>query len=44
MGSDTFKDSDLDDLVRDLNTSISTLENAFKGFDSALGDWIEICR
>ena len=41
MGSDAFKDSDLDDLVRDLNTSISTLSAALKEFDSALGEWIE---
>ena len=41
MGSDAFKDSDLDDLVRDLNTSISTLSVALKEFDSALGEWIE---
>ena len=41
MGSDAFKDSDLDDLVRDLNTSISTLSVALKEFDSALSEWIE---
>ena len=42
MGSDTFKDNDLDDLLRDLNGSISSLENAFKEFDSSLNEWIEI--
>ena len=41
MGSDAFKDSDLDDLVRDLNTSISTLSGALKEFDTALSEWIE---
>ena len=41
MGSDAFKDSDLDDLVRDLNTSISTLSAALNEFDSALSEWIE---
>jgi len=42
MGSDTFKDDDLDDLLRDLNGSISSLDNAFKKFDSSLNEWIEI--
>ena len=42
MGSDAFKDSDLDDLIRDLNGSISTLSAAFEEFDKALDEWIEI--
>ena len=42
MGSDAFKDSDLDDLIRDLNGSISTLSATLEEFDKALDEWIEI--
>ena len=41
MGSDAFKDSDLDALIRDLNVSISSLSAAFEEFDSGLGEWIK---
>ena len=42
MGSDAFKDSDLDDLILDLNDSILTLSAALEEFDSTLGVWIEV--
>jgi len=42
MGSDAFKDSDLDDLILDLNDSILTLSAALEEFESTLGVWIEV--
>ena len=42
MGSDAFKDSDLDDLILDLNDSILTLSATLEEFDSSLSVWIEV--
>ena len=39
MGSDAFKDSELDQLVLDLNSSISTLQVTLNDFATALDEW-----
>ena len=39
MGSDAFKNSELDQLVLDLNSSISTLQVTLNDFATALDEW-----